>query len=127
ALLLFAASIAGFTDEFKTLSFYGQDTWKVSPRLTLTYGARWEINPAPTGRGGKVPLTLASPPDLTRLDQSSLALAPIGTPYFKTSYTNLAPRFGVAYQAVNTPGRELMIRGGVGIFYDLGQTGFGGV
>ncbi|MFL6414755.1 MAG: carboxypeptidase regulatory-like domain-containing protein [Bryobacteraceae bacterium] len=127
ALLLFAASIAGFTDEFKTLSFYGQDTWKVSPRLTLTYGARWEINPAPTGRGGKVPLTLASTPDLTRLDQSSLALAPIGTPYFKTSYTNLAPRFGVAYQAVNTPGRELMIRGGVGIFYDLGQTGFGGV
>ena len=127
AAFLLATRTTNLTAEFKTLSFYGQDTWKASPRLTLTFGTRWEINPSPTGRGGKLPLTLTAPPDLTQLDQSSLALAPIGTPYFKTSYTNFAPRFGVAYQAVQTPGRELMLRGGVGVFYDLGQTGFGSI
>ena len=116
-----------FVSEFKTTGFYGQDTWKANKRLTLTYGLRWEINPSPTGRGGKKPLTFLTAPDLSQLDQSSLQLAPIGTPYYKTKYTNFAPRFGVSYLASERPGRELVLRGGVGVFYDLGQTGFGTV
>ena len=35
-------------------NFYFQDEWKVRPNLTLNYGARWEINPAPTTPGGRV-------------------------------------------------------------------------
>src|SRR5260370_9442169 len=114
-----------FVAEFKTLGFYGQDTWKANKRLTLSYGLRWEINPSETGRGGKKPLTFLTPPDLSQLDQSALQLAPIGTPYYKTKYTNFAPRFGVSYLVSQNPGRELVLRGGIAVFYDLGQTGFG--
>src|SRR6266404_4536320 len=122
-----AARQVQFTSEFKTYSFYGQDTWKANRKMTLTYGLRWEINPAPTGRGSKKPLTFASAPDLTNLDQSSLTLAPYGTPYYKTRFTNFAPRVGASYMVSQKSGRELVVRGGFGLFYDLGQVGFGGV
>ena len=116
-----------FTSKVETYGFYGQDTWKINRKASLTYGLRWEINPAPSGVGGKLPLTLAALLDLTKLDQSSLQLAPTGTKYYKTEFTNFAPRFGMSYLLRETPGRELVVRGGIGVFYDLGQSGFGDV
>jgi hypothetical protein len=35
-------------------NFYFQDEWKVRPNLTLNYGVRWEINPAPSTANGQV-------------------------------------------------------------------------
>lgn len=105
-------------------SVYGQDTWSVTPRLTVTYGLRWEINPAPHARDGDQLLTLSAPPDLSTLDQSGLQLAPIGTPYYKTEFDKFAPRVGVAYQLRQQRGRELVVRGGWGLFYDLNSTPF---
>jgi len=107
-------------------SVYGQDTWNVTPRLTLTYGLRWEINPAPHARDGNQLLTLSAPPDLSTLDQSGLQLAPIGTPFYNTEFDRFAPRVGAAYELRQGHGRELVLRGGWGLFYDLNSTPFAG-
>jgi len=48
-----------------------------------------------------------------------LAIAPGGTPAFKTTYGNVAPRFGLAYQVNQNQDWETVIRGGFGVFYDL--------
>jgi hypothetical protein len=101
---------------FDNFSLYTQDTWKVVPRLTLSYGLRWDVNPPPHAANGNGPLTLTQ---IT--DPATFAFAPRGTPLWKTTYNNFAPRIGVAYHLSQAPGRELVLRGGFGIFYDLGN------
>jgi hypothetical protein len=106
----------------QTTSLYAQDTWKLSPRLALTYGLRWELNPAPSARRGT---------KITAWENvnnpAALALAPFGASLWATTYGNLAPRIGLAYSL--TPNGDLVLRAGWGIFYDLGvdsvaQLGF---
>ena len=100
---------------FNNLSLFGQDTWNIGSRFTLTYGSRWELNPPPTEATGNdpVPLTGVNTP-------AAIALAPQGTPLYNTRYNNFAPRIGVAYLLSKATGRETMMRGGIGLFYDLG-------
>jgi hypothetical protein len=96
-------------------SLYVQDNWRPSRRMTLTYGLRWEVNPPPheaNGRDSYALNELGAP--------ETLSFAPRGTPLWETTFGNFAPRIGVAYQASNTPGKELLLRGGFGVFYDLG-------
>jgi hypothetical protein len=97
----------------QTLSLYAQDSWKATPRLTLIYGVRWEWSPAPTGRGTT---TLASWEGVS--NPATIALAPSGTPLWKTTYGNFAPRLGVAY-SLNQK-HDFVLRANWGIFYDLG-------
>ena len=107
---------------FDNFSAYGQDTWKVTHRLTLTYGLRWEVNPPPSFRNADPPFAI------TGIDNpATLALAPKGTPLYKTTYDNFAPRIGVAHQLSQKQGRETVLRGGFGIFYDLGNAATGGI
>jgi hypothetical protein len=96
-----------------SLSAFAQDRWKVKPRLTLTYGVRWELSPAPAARGAT---TLAA---WTNVDNpAQLAIAPPGTSLWGTTYGNFAPRVGVAYGL--TSKSDLVLRAGWGLFYDLG-------
>lgn len=100
---------------FQNFSAYAQDTWRVNRRLTLVYGLRYDVNPAPQGRDG-FPLRT-----VTGLDRpASIALAPVGTPLYETTYNNFAPRVGASYQLSDKAGRETVLRGGFGVFYDLG-------
>jgi hypothetical protein len=99
------------TDNF---SLYAQDAWKISPRLTLTYGLRWDLALYPKEKSGEYPqgvLGLDNPATMT--------FAPEDTPLWNTPYANFAPRVGVSYQLRRTPGRETVVRGGFGLFYDL--------
>jgi hypothetical protein len=102
---------------YKNFSAYAQDVWRVSSRLTLTYGVRWDINPAPTEQNGNNLLTLRN---LDPNQPTGAKLAPIGTPLYNTTYGNFAPRFGVAYRL--RPDHGTVLRGGFGVFYDLGST-----
>jgi hypothetical protein len=106
----------------RNFSLYAQDTWKIAPRFTLTYGLRWDVNPALTGANAA-----NDPYTVTGLSNpATLVLAPRGTPLYQTTYGNVAPRLGLAYQLGGRQNWGLTLRAGFGIFYDLGQGSLGG-
>jgi len=103
-------------------SVYGQDTWKITPRLTVTYGLRWDINPPPKGKNSaNEPFTVVG-----LNDPATMTLAPRGTPLYQTTYGNVAPRVGVAYQLAGIRNWGAVFRAGFGTFYDLGAGSLGG-
>lgn len=104
---------------FNNLSAFGQDTWRATRKLTLTYGLRWDTDFSPSSTSGP-PMPALTGFDLS--DLSHLALAPPGTPTFKTRYANLAPRIGVAYEIGQGPAWNTVVRGGFGVFYDLATS-----
>jgi len=100
---------------YENYSLYAQDTWQANPRLTLTYGFRWEISPAPTSPNG-TPLVAINQLNLT--DLSATRALPIGSQLYATAWANLAPRIGIAYSLSQDLKWGRVIRGGFGIFYD---------
>jgi hypothetical protein len=104
-------------------SVYGQDTWKVTPRFAVTYGLRWDVNPPLKGKN-----SANDPFTVIGLDHpATMTLAPHGTPLYETTYGNVAPRLGLAYQFSGVRNWDATVRAGFGIFYDLGQGSLGGV
>jgi hypothetical protein len=108
---------------YTNFSAFAQDEWKIAQRLTLSLGLRWEVNPSPGVTQGFRPYTI----DFVTSDPNTWTLAPQGTPLWHTTWFNFAPRLGAAYILRNTPGREMIVRGGGGVFFDTGQQlGSGG-
>ncbi|HVO63859.1 MAG TPA: carboxypeptidase regulatory-like domain-containing protein [Candidatus Binatia bacterium] len=123
ALAAFVHNVQANTLLAWNLSLYGQDTWRVTPQLTLTYGLRWDLNPALKGKNLE-----NQPFTVTGLDDpATLALAPRGISLYDTSYGNVAPRIGIAYQFGGNQNWTSVLRAGFGIFYDLGYGSLGGV
>ncbi len=96
-------------------SAFAQDDWRVSDRLSLSAGVRWDLNPPPSDLNGNTPYTVN---EITNL--ATVRAAPKNTPLWQTTYGNFAPRVGVAYQLHKQPGHETILRVGGGLFYDTG-------
>jgi hypothetical protein len=120
ATLAITNSLQPTTFISSNFSSYAQDTWRVMPRLTLTYGFRWDINPAVRGENGKDPAAVQNVNN-----PAALNLATPGSPLYNTTYGNFAPRVGGAYQLSVHSGWERVLRGGFGMFYDLGSGSLG--
>jgi hypothetical protein len=109
---------------YKNFSAFAEDEWKVTTRLNLSMGLRWDVNPPPGVTQGLMPYTVQG------ADPATWDLAPQGTPLWHTAWFNFAPRLGVAYSVRNSPGWETVLRTGGGLFFDTGQqlgsAGFGG-
>ena len=104
---------------YENFSAYAQDAWHLSPRLTLNYGVRWDVNPPPGSPANAIL------PAYTQVNLANLAateIAPSGTPVYATQWNAFAPRVGVAYRLSDSR----VLRGGAGLFYDTAgaATGF---
>jgi hypothetical protein len=116
-------------------AIFAEDDWKVSRKLTLNLGVRWEYQGPFTDRYNE--MTNFDPYSTSALQVSGLSLkggtifpgvngVPRGV--VDVSYTHFAPRLGFAYQALS----KLVVRGGYGIFWvpekgilNPASTGFG--
>src|SRR6266568_3729121 len=121
-LLHITRSARSATILFRNFGLFAQDTWRIVPRLTLTYGLRWDMDFAPSSLSGPSLLAVTG---FNLNNLSNLALAPPGTPVFSTAYGNVAPRLGIAYQLNQNPEWQTVIRGGFGVFYDLASQQVG--
>jgi hypothetical protein len=111
----YTASSTPASGYFTNFAAFVQDEWKATNRLHFSLGLRWDVNPAPTSN-----LQLHALTQVTNLATANAA--PAGTPLYQTDYRGFAPRFGVVYQLHQSPGHDTVIRGGFGVFYDVGSN-----
>ncbi|HMF56078.1 MAG TPA: carboxypeptidase regulatory-like domain-containing protein [Pyrinomonadaceae bacterium] len=126
---------------YTTFEVYAQDSWRVSPRLTIDYGARYSIYQNPIDQNN---LLMSFRPDLydptraVRIDPVSGNIiagsgdrfngiifagqnSPFGRRVQNNRYNTLGPRVGFAY---NVSGNgSTVVRGGFGLYYDRTLVG----
>ena len=104
------------------MNFYGQDSWKVLPRLTLNLGARYEYNSPQKDPHNNIIGFFPGQQSTVFPDAPTGMLYP-GDPGIPNSgmvfpdKNNLAPRFGFSWDVLGNA--KLVMRGGFGIFYDI--------
>jgi hypothetical protein len=113
--------------------FFIQDDWKLTPRLTLSYGLRYELHPPfteknfnitnfdrPTGNAivpNEEARRAASPGFIASIGASKVVTAKeagVDEVLRTTDYNNFAPRVGFALRPFNN--MRTVIRGGYGIY-----------
>jgi hypothetical protein len=102
-------------------SWFAQDTWKVTRKLTLDYGIRWDIFSYPRENHGRSPAfspTLANP-NAGGHPGASIFEANCNCRFAQNYPWAYAPRLGVAYQ-IN---EKTVVRVGLGLSYSMSQGG----
>jgi hypothetical protein len=114
-----SASATNAGEHQRRFSFYGQDTWRVSSRLTLNYGLRWEIYlpQTLTGAGGFLIPNFNDPDPTTTYFRGPPSTDASGG--IARSLRDFAPRLGFAYLINPTT----VIRAGYGRGFDAGYAG----
>jgi len=104
-------------DRQNRMGYFVQDTWRVTPKLTLTYGLRWDVwfpdYSLNAGQGGRYDVTTNTVliPGVGGISKSGNA---------QTQWKNFSPRIGIAY-AINS---KTVIRTGFGRGYSQGVFGW---
>lgn len=92
---------------------YFQDSWRVTPNLTLNYGISWYYSsvPNPHGSDAKIPHAFNFSTGLLEY----AALGQISPKVFHGDFNNFTPRLGFAWQPSFL--RHTVVRAGAGIYY----------
>ena len=121
--------------------FFVQDNWKLTSKLTLNLGLRYDITLPRTDRYNRQ--NWFDPNATSPLNGGSISYnnpvtgAPVTTPLkggevfatssqrsiYATDWRDIQPRFGFAYQFVP----KMVVRGGYGIYYGQSRSGVSGV
>jgi hypothetical protein len=96
-------------------SLYFQDNWKVTPKLSLNFGVRYDYVSPMVNHNGSGTFEFETGKYLFTKTNPVTGEAPNAPPgLLQPDRTNFAPRVGVAYQL----GRKTVIRASYGLFYD---------
>jgi Carboxypeptidase regulatory-like domain/TonB dependent receptor len=114
------AADGSFVQNVQRLGLYAEDSWRVTSRLTVNYGLRYDTTFGLFTASGRSQLTNPVFQTLQALDISTTPFAQ-GAPHdYRQAF---APRLGIAY----APGQasKTVFRAGFGLYYnDLAQNGW---
>jgi hypothetical protein len=114
------AANGNFSQNVQRLGLYAEDSWRVTLRLTVNYGLRYDTTFGLFNASGRTQLVNPVFETLRALDIFTTAFAP-GSPH--DYHGAFAPRLGIAY----APGQsaKTVFRAGFGLYYnDLAQNGW---
>ena len=116
--------------------FFVTDEFKVNPKLTINYGARYELHPPWSSGNGTASLFDIDTGQIVVADGTLNKVSPLmpkgyvnvvqasatgysGSSLIETDKNNIAPRIGVAWRPFDS---QTVIRAGFGIYYDIVPT-----
>jgi hypothetical protein len=111
------AGDGSFSQNVQRLAFYGEDSWQLSPRLTVNYGLRYQTTFGVFEGEGRTQLDNSA---YITLQALQIPIAPTVPDDYRRQ---IAPRLGLAY----LPGgsENTVLRAGFGLYFDdLAQNGW---